>query len=478
MKFRTFSFFILSALLLTSCSGTTGPDETTTLPQSTEITQTETALPPIEIRDFNGKEFTFFIRWATDGWDWNVDDLFVEEQNGEPVNDAVWKRNNIVQERYNCSISQVKSNDMWNSANIVRTSILAGDKAYDGIIASGRNMVALGIEGLLYDLNSFDELDLTRSYWNPSIIEELTLGKKLFFAMGDLSATDNRAVRCLYFNKNLFSKYNLDDPYTLVRSGEWTIEKFLKMVSEGRLDLDGNGEYNENDQWGLYVQPSIGANLFFASEGRFIIKDKDDRLVVSFGSEGTVDLMSAIADRIKSAYDSMLISYDYQKMIPSFAEGHSLFYSEVSLFIERFRQYDFDVGMIPMPKFDENQENYCQYADGACLNYAGIPIDSPAPDDTALLLEALSAESPETLTKAYYDICLTGKSIRDEESAEMLDIIFNNYTIDYADLFDFSFYGSLNNALRGELDVASTVASTLESAKTATNEINEKIASK
>lgn len=477
MKKHTLSLILISLLLLTSCGGNTELEETSTSSESTEISQSETTLPPIEIRDFNEKDFTFFIRWATDGWDWNVDDLCVEEQNGEPVNDAVWKRNNIVQERYNCSISQVKSNDMWNSANIVRTSVLAGDKAYDGIIASGKNMVALGIEGLLYDLNSFNELDLTRSYWNPSIIEELTLSGKLFYAMGDLSATDNRAVRCLYFNKDLFSKYKLDDPYSLVRSGEWTIEKFLKMVSEGRLDLDGNGEYNENDQWGLYVQPTIGVNLFYATGSRFITKGNDDRLVVSFGTEKGVDLMSAIADGIKGASDAMLISNDYQTMIPSFAEGHSLFYSEVSLFIERFRQYDFDVGMIPMPKFDNSQEKYCQYADGNCLNYVGIPIDSPAPDDTALLLEALSAESFETLTKAYYDICLTGKSIRDEESADMLDIIFNNYTIDYADLLSYSFYNNLATALRGELDVASTVASSLESAKTSINEINEKIAS-
>ncbi len=145
----------------------------------------------------------------------------------------------------------------------------------------------------------------------------------------------------------------------------------------------------------------------------------------------------------------MNISYDYQTMIPLFAEGHSLFYSEVSLFIERFRQYEFDVGMLPMPKYDENQADYCQYADGGCLNLAAIPIDSKTPDDTALLLEAMSAESVDTLTKAYYDICVTGKSVRDEESVEMLDIIFRNYMIDYADLLGDSYTRSDSERARG-----------------------------
>ena len=476
MKKQVLSVILLASLILASCGGESAQTETTTEPtDSTETTATETTLPPPEVRDFEGKEFKIYIRYATDGWDWNVNDFAVDEQNGEPVNDAVWKRNGIISERYNCTITQTKSNDMWGSG-AARNSILAGDKAYDAVICSGKNMAAFATEELLYDLKTFGELNLDRSYWNPALIDELTLGDKLYFAMGDLSATDNRAVRCLYFNKDLFDKYKLDDPYALVNSGDWTLDRFLKMVTDGKVDLDGNGEFDEKDQWGLYVQPALGFNLYYASDGRFTTKNAADELEIAFGTKRATDLMSSIADKVKTASDSMLISNDYQTMIPSFAEGHSLFYSEVSLFIERFRQYDFEVGMLPMPKYDSAQENYCQYADGNCLNFAGIPIDSETPEDTALLLEAMSAESPETLTKAYYDVCLTGKSIRDEESAEMLDIIFNNYTIDYADLLNLSSVNGLSSALRGESEVASTVASALESAKNEIAKINEKLA--
>ena len=107
------------------------------------------------------------------------------------------------------------------------------------------------------------------------------------------------------------------------------------------------------------------------------------------------------------------------------------------------------------------------------MNLAGIPIDCKTPNDTALLLEALSAESPETLTEAYYDICLTGKAIRDNESAEMLDIIFNNYTIDYADLLKLNCISQLTEALSGEREIASTVASAIESAQASIDEFNK-----
>ena len=87
----------------------------------------------------------------------------------------------------------------------------------------------------------------------------------------------------------------------------------------------------------------------------------------------------------------------------------------------------------------------------------------------------MSAESVDTLTKAYYDICVTGKSVRDEESVEMLDIIFRNYMIDYADLLGDSYTGPILNALAGEKEVASTVASSSKIIQKKIDQVNEYI---
>lgn len=474
MKRKQIITAILCSLLLVSCgSGSTAQKDDTSTALSSEESTT-VAAPTVPVRDFGGKTFTFYIRYGADGWDWNVNDFVSDGEDGEPVNDAVYKRNSKIEEKYNCKIEQVKTNDEWGAGNI-KTSIVAGDSAYDGTLMSSRMLVSLGLEGLLTDLTTLPDLDLTKDYWNPKLCKELSLGGKIWYAMGDLSATDNRAVRCLYFNKDLFEKYGLDNPYELVKSGNWTIDRFLGMVSGGLVDLNGDGKYTDDDQWGLFVQPAIGQNLYYSSGARIVNKDENDNLVLSLGTDAALGRMQDIADRVKTNKDAMNISYDYQTMIPLFAEGHSLFYSEVSLFIERFRQYEFDVGMLPMPKYDENQADYCQYADGGCLNLAAIPIDSKTPDDTALLLEAMSAESVDTLTKAYYDICVTGKSVRDEESVEMLDIIFRNYMIDYADLLGDSYTGPILNALAGEKEVASTVASSSKIIQKKIDQVNEYI---
>ena len=46
----------------------------------------------------------------------------------------------------------------------------------------------------------------------------------------------------LFFNKKLIEEYDLDDPYALVKSGEWTLDRLFSMSSEMLLDLNGDGE--------------------------------------------------------------------------------------------------------------------------------------------------------------------------------------------------------------------------------------------
>jgi len=57
------------------------------------------------------------------------------------------------------------------------------------------------------------------------------------------------------------------------------------------------------------------------------------------------------------------------------------------------------------------------------------------------ILEALAAESMNTLKPAYYDLSLKGKYVRDEESEEMLDLIFQSRIYDLGWLYLIGDYG-------------------------------------
>ena len=428
----------LCTLSLISCGSQNQSIETTTVVDTT-IGETE---PVIPVKDFGGETITIYARDDLKGNEWNVSDIDAEVETGEPINDAVYRRNSNIMDRYNVKLEIVRSGAMF-SVDTVRNVVLSGDDIYDALMLAGYDMTALTQEKMLYNLLSLESIDPYASYWNPTLSESLTLGNKLYTAIGDISTIDNRAVRCLYFNKDLFDSYNLEYPYQSVLDGNWTYEDFFSLVAMGNADLDGNSVYDENDQYGLFVQSSLGMNLYYASGLSYINKS------------------------------SIAWSDDFQKYMTLFSENKGLFYAEVLYFTEYFRQYDFNFGILPMPKYDENQENYQQFADGSCVNLCGIPITNNSPEDAALILEALSAESVELLTPAYYDVCLIGKQIRDDESRDMLDIIFNSYVVDYGNLLQLSVYSTLNNAMVNASNVSSIIESQRTQVENLLTEYNE-----
>jgi hypothetical protein len=88
------------------------------------------------------------------------------------------------------------------------------------------------------------------------------------------------------------------------------------------------------------------------------------------------------------------------------------------------RAYDGNFGILPMPKLNEIQEDYANAVHPTCGTTLSIPVTALDLDRTGIILEALTAESHYTLQPAYYDVTLKTKLSRDNESSEMLDIIF------------------------------------------------------
>jgi hypothetical protein len=105
-----------------------------------------------------------------------------------------------------------------------------------------------------------------------------------------------------------------------------------------------------------------------------------------------------------------------------------------------------DFGIIPPPKFDEQQDRYYVYVDPWCTSAVSVPITSDY-ERTGLLLEALTYESRYTLLPAYYDINLKTKFARDDESKEMIDIILDNRLYDIGDVYGWGSMATLFDGL-------------------------------
>lgn len=85
--------------------------------------------------------------------------------------------------------------------------------------------------------------------------------------------------------------------------------------------------------------------------------------------------------------------------------------------------------------FDEEQTEYYSICD-AGANIMAIPVTAANDEMIGAVVEALSAYSWRTVLPAYYEIALSAKSARDEESVEMIDLVLASRVIDFAYLYD------------------------------------------
>ncbi|HPE96081.1 MAG TPA: hypothetical protein PLT66_08460, partial [Bacillota bacterium] len=65
----------------------------------------------------------------------------------------------------------------------------------------------------------------------------------------------------------------------------------------------------------------------------------------------------------------------------------------------------------------------------------------------SIVLEALGAATKNIVNDAYYEVTLNGQKTRDEESIEMLDIIFDNVGADIAHIYNWDMMGWMLNGL-------------------------------
>ena len=101
------------------------------------------------------------------------------------------------------------------------------------------------------------------------------------------------------------------------------------------------------------------------------------------------------------------------------------------------RKYNIDFGIIPYPKYDENQDNYYGYVN-TVAQVVAVPKTNTGDslEMTGATIEAMAAKSQSTLTKAYYDINLISKGTKDTESEPMLTIILENRIFDLGYVYE------------------------------------------
>ena len=374
-----------------------------------------------------------------------------EEETGEPINDALYRRDRLVEDKYNIQIVyNIIDYDAGKLLSAAQNSIKAGDDAFDyGLDNMITFTKGLAQNGMLLDFNKIPNVDITKEWWSRYAVRDLVIDGKFFFPTGDITARYPGSQYLMLFNKKLFADMGLELPYQIVLDGKWTVDVFFDLIKDKSRDLNGDGTIGKGDFYGFTLE-TMTSFCFTHAMGEGLTKIVDGNPVFNVNTDKMIDIMDRLAAVWgKPSYMSYTPSYQVYDEVPIFKEDRALFVAMTGSNTSLFRDMESDFGIIPLPKYDAKQEayySYCQPWGSAAVN---VPTTITDASRTGMVIEALAAVGKYTSTPAVYDITLKTKYARDENSVAMLDIILAGSRYDFAFIYD---WGGIYNAYVGAIN--------------------------
>lgn len=472
---------ILSALIviimlipvLISCGKRNDPSDTAA-PDDSDLTG-ETApvseFEPADV-DYGGHEIRIYGYGPDEGTSWKgltCNEIASHEMTGDTINDAVYMRTREIEELYNVKITPIliSGSDRNTIASKLQPLILAGEDAFDYAMVNGNCLPAMmNLVSGLVELTSIGGLDLSKSWWDKSAFENFSVGKKLYAATGDISLYNYLAAQGKYFNKKLIDDYQLENPYDIVRRGEWTWGKLHEMSRAVVSDLNGDNVIDGWDRIGMIAEFQALRDGVISAGIKLVSKDADDLPVLTMMHDRSVTVVGKIFDVLADKSCNFLYGFtkgleDWDRVMAKYLNNEALFFNSQLDSALEFRVMESDFGILPNPKADETQDKYYSIVTMSYTDFVCIPVTCTDVERTVNIIQALGYYGRQYVRPAFYDVTVTHKAVRDGDSLDMLDVILNNIMYDIGYAFNFDGVNDIFNGIM--LKGNNTFVSTYES---------------
>lgn len=439
MKKRTLTLLLVLLMLVGSagCSQETQGDDTQT-PDSGEMTDTvaleteDPTLANVPSGSYNGYNFIMLNNESNFAYTM----MTADEITGDGINDAIYNRNKTIEDRLDINLSEniVPYDDL---SPTMTTCIASGDTSYSCFWHESHAATTFALEGQLWNIHDISAINLDQEYWDKGVMEDLEIGDYLYYLLGDLHLMFRESFWMVGFNKNIAENVGLEDLYATVRNGKWTLDVMAASMQKACIDLNGDNVIDGDDQFGVTCYNGCIIPLFIGAGETLVTEDEDG---VPHFTKPT-DRFYETYEKIFSCFYASNVNYVCDESTTAnieqyktnemgawhgvFLNGHSLFYLEPVGSLKKMRNMDAEFGILPYPKLNEDQAEYvtniASYAAVCC-----VPISTKDEKMTGVVLENLCALSHGELYDAYVNDTLNFKYINDQESIEMLKIIYAN----------------------------------------------------
>ena len=414
----------------TAAVETNAPDAVeSTEPPETELTDSV----PSDLK-FNDDTVSFLLRNGV------KKEFMADEVTGEVVNDAVFARNRKVEERLGVKLDYIANSAGWSDYNAeIRRAIQGQTGEYDIVTNYAYYGAALAVEGLYMNLLDLPHLALDQVWWNSSFVEEMTLQERLFFIVGDLTTTTFDRAMVTFFNKQMVeNNFGKDlDLYAVVKEGKWTLDYLGELVKDTYQDLDGDTVNDLEDFHGVsFNLGSMCVDGFqFALGIDVTTRDMNGIPQRSISSQRFIDAYDKLYQFI---YRNSGVGYNPTTTAGYYGTMGSDYYASQKLFNRQcifafdilkdtniLRDFSDPYGVLPLPKYDENQEQYRTTPQDS-YSIISVPTIVENPEMIGAVLEVMCYESWRQIRPAYFEQAYKVKYLDSPADAEMFDLVVDN----------------------------------------------------
>lgn len=434
---------LLAALMTASMTACGAPAETETTGTDEVLETVETEAVPendmearklvsdnLPDKDFGGEDFTIL------GYDFTYGYMYAEELNGDVFNDALFNRNTGVAERFNVNMNILGEADYNGTSQIIKTAVLSGEDTYDLVAYHYVQMGNDLLSDVYLNFRDVPYINFENPWWNSSTENLLTYKGRTFLAFGSLDLTTISQASCFFYNMSMGEQYEMEDIFSLVMEGKFTIDKVAEMGKIVYKDVDGNGVKDATDQYGYGFSRKGDADGYLQSFGKKLVEVNDDGSMAldRYYDEKLVSIMEKL-NALQSNEEWVWSEDAWNVGFNRFVENTLLFgHGYIAMTQWGMRDSEIDYAVLPVPKWDEAQDNYYITVGGSGDAQAVLRTASNL-EKIGIVTEALNAESWKTCEAAYYENTIKYKSTRAEENVEVLDMMMESRIFDFGSVY-------------------------------------------
>ena len=369
---------------------------------------------------------------------------------------------------------------------------IAANFAYAGASAPLRDCIAN-----LADIETFPYFDFSLPCWNQSMVSTTMLNNQLYYITGDLNLSTFDKSIAMFVNKNLYADMkSADDPddiQDVALAGKWDYEELYKWTAV--YEDTGDKVVSHDDVYG--ISAGFGGipldALPYAWDLDFIVTEEDGSHTYNIVGNAKIDVAIdkakalfggvdnssrvALANGVGNWNDMSQCSFvGFSEPVAHFAMDRSVFLCHLLNGTEEdnlmIRSMESEFGLLPMPKYDLDQENYGTTAHDS---YTLMTVLDHSDSDVKTKGEAISSylqlsyELTYTNVRSYYaDSIVRSKYFGSvpsetlEKSRALFDIIADNVEFNFASVYAPQLNNVLNSCWREVVTENNVDANTAE----------------